>query len=186
MALLKPKLITIEEFEAFIAQSENADRLFELVDGEIEEKMPTEEHGVLTLRIGSKLLIFVEINDLGRVAVEVRYRNPDDPNNTRLPDVSFTSKERALPLVKKGSVPQMPDLAVEVQSPDDSLPKMRAKARYYLANGCKIVWLVLPSKRLVEVYRADETEDILTEADTLDGGDVLPGFILPVKAIFAD
>lgn len=186
MALLKPKLVSVAEFEAFIARPENEDRLFELVDGEIEEKMPTEEHGVITLRIGSRLLVFVETHDLGRVAVEVRYRNPDDPNNTRLPDVSFTSKERVLPLVKKGSVPQMPDLAVEVQSPDDSLPKMRAKARYYLANGCKLVWLVLTSKHLVEVYRSDETEDILTEADVLDGSEILPGFTLAVKALFTD
>ncbi len=63
---------------------------------------------------------------------------------------------------------------------------MRAKASYYLANGTRLVWLVLPEKRLVEVYRADGEVDILTENDTLSGDDVLPGFALPVQAIFAE
>jgi Uma2 family endonuclease len=87
--------------------------------------------------------------------------------------------------VKKGSVPEMPDLAVEVKSPDDSLKLLRDKAHYYLANGTRLVWLVIPEKRLVEVYTPDD-EQILTEEDTLSGEDVLPGFTLPVRDIFAD
>lgn len=60
---------------------------------------------------------------------------------------------------------------------------MREKADYYLANGVRLVWLVYPEKHLVVVHTPD-TEDILTENDTLDGGDVLPGFKLPVRDIF--
>lgn len=78
----------------------------------------------------------------------------------------------------------MPDLAVEVKSPDDSLRALRDKARYYLANGCRLVWLVLPDKQIIEVYTADKQP--LTEADTLTGGEVLPGFALPVRQVFAD
>ena len=77
----------------------------------------------------------------------------------------------------------MPDLAVEVKSPDDSLSKLREKAAYYLANGTLLAWLVYPKKRLVIVLTPD-SEEILTEDDTLDGGDVLPGFTLPVRDIF--
>ena len=78
---------------------------------------------------------------------------PHDRHNARLPDIAFTSRERALPIVSKGAVQQMPDSAIEIQSPNDSLKKLRAKATYYLANGARLVWLVLTEKRLVEIYR---------------------------------
>ena len=186
MALEQTKTYTVEEFERFLALPENADRLFELIDGEIVEKMPTEEHGLVGSNINAHLWNFNHQHKLGRVTIEPRHQTPDNRYNSRLPDVAFTSKERALPLVTKGAVQQLPDLAVEIQSPDDSLRKMRAKAAYYLANGSRLVWLVLPEKRLVEVYRADGEVDILTENDALDGGDVLPGFALPVQEIFAE
>ena len=80
----------------------------------------------------------------------------------------------------------MPDLAIEIQSPDDSLKKLRAKAAYYLANGARLVWVVLAEKRLVEIYRANGEVDILNENDILDGEDVLPGFTLPVHEMFAE
>jgi Uma2 family endonuclease len=179
----QPKLMTVDEFEQFLTLPENRDRYFELVHGEIVEKpMPTEEHGVIALKIGSKLLIFVEMKGVGRVGVEVRNRTPSDEHNTRQPDISyFSNSER--PLVRKGAVSQMPDLAVEIKSPDDSYKEMREKADYYLANGARMVWLVYPEKQLVEAHTPDDF-DILTLSDILGGGEVLPGFMLPVRDIF--
>ncbi len=182
MMVIQNQLYTVDEFEAFLALPENRERLFELLNGEIVEKVPTEEHGIIVLRIGSKLLIFVDLHALGRVAVEVRHRIPADNHNARMPDISFRS-DTTTPVVKQGSVPVMPDLAVEVKSPDDGYRELREKADYYLANGSRMVWLVYPEKRLVEVHTPDDL-DILTMDDTLDGGDVLPGFRLPVKDIF--
>jgi Uma2 family endonuclease len=63
---------------------------------------------------------------------------------------------------------------------------MRDTAAYYLANGSRLVWLVYPNYRLIEVYRPDADIVILGEEDTLTGGDVLPGFELPVREVFAD
>lgn len=179
---VQQKLITVAEFERFLSREENSGRLFELIEGEIVEKMPTEEHGIISLRLGSKVLIFVDLHKLGRVGVEIRHGLPDDEYNERLPDISFRAGLEH-EVVKEGTVPQMPDLGVEIKSPDDSLKKMRAKARYYLENGTRLVWLVLPKERLVEVY-APDFEDILTENQILDGRDVLPGFRLPVVEIF--
>jgi Uma2 family endonuclease len=181
--VVERKLYTIAEFEAFIAQPENQDRLFELIDGEIFEKMPTEEHGVLGAGLAHVLLTFVKPRKLGRVAVEARHHAQNDNHNDLLPDVSFTSKERMLTLVKQGTVPQMPDLVIEIQSPGDSLKKMRAKAEYYLANGARMVWMLYPKKHLIEVWTQDDIQ-ILDENDTLDGGDVLPGFKLSVRDVF--
>ncbi|MBC7810530.1 MAG: Uma2 family endonuclease [Burkholderiales bacterium] len=178
------KLVMVDEFEEFIALPENRVRLLELVNGEIVEKMPTEEHGAIASKCHGEIYIFLKQNPIGRLTIEARYRPKDDQYNDRLPDVSFTSAERALPLVKKGAVPQMPDLAIEVKSPDDTYKEMREKAAFYLANGARMVWLVYPEKRMVEVYRLDADIDILTNGDVIDGADVLPGFTLAISDMF--
>jgi Uma2 family endonuclease len=182
--VIKQHLLTIEEFEGLLELPENADRLLELIDGELVEKMPTEEHGIVTGNILAPLHTYAKSTKSGRVGTEIRHRKPEDNHNSRLPDVSFSKAKR--PIVTEGNVSQMPDLAVEVQSPDDSIKSLRNKAAYYLANGSKMVWLVYPSKRLVEVYIANGEVQILLEDEILSGGDVLPGFELPVKDIFAD
>jgi Uma2 family endonuclease len=174
--------VTTTDFERFLQLPENEDRLFELIAGEIVEKMATEEHGVIALNIGALLRAFVKQHSLGRVGVEIRHQLPKDHYNSRLPDVSFTSGTRSV--IRKGGLPQMPDLAVEIQSPDDSIKKMRNKANYYLANGTRLVWLVFPSKRYVEVYQLDSEMEVLFGDDQLDGVDVLPGFTMSVADVF--
>ncbi len=178
------KLYTVAEFEELLAQPENADRKLELIDGEIVEKVTTEVHGMIAAKITARLLIYDEINQLGgRTVVEVHHRAPSDDQNARIPDVAYTTAQRLLLPTEKGSVPQMPDLAVEVKSPTDSYKNTREKAHYYLQHGVKLVWLVYPEKKFVEVYTPDD-QDVLMIEDTLDGGAVLPGFQLAVKDIF--
>lgn len=181
--VVERKLYTVGEFEAFTALPENRDRLFELINGEIVEKVPTELHAALAARLTIRMGVFVEQNDLGRVTVEPRHQMPDDPHNTLLPDVAFTSKERAQVIVTRGAIPYMPDLVVEIKSPDDTYKAMHDKADYYLAHGVRMVVLLYPEKRLVEVRTPDDRQ-LLTDGDTLDGGDVLPGFSLAVSDIF--
>lgn len=183
MSAQQERLYTVEEFEKLIAQPENRERLLELVDGEIIEKNLTEEHGEITALVGTALVAFVRPRKLGRVGVEVRHRMPQDRRNSRLPDISFIAGKR--PRVTEGSVPQMPDLAIEVKSPDDSLKGLRERAQYYLLNSTRLVWLFDPAKRYVIALTADD-EQIFLEHEMLDGGDVLPGFTLPLADIFGD
>jgi Uma2 family endonuclease len=178
------RVYTVEEFEVIAEQPDNEDRLLELVDGEIVEKVPTELHSIVSGNIFSELREFVKLRNLGRVVFEVRYRVPGDETNSRIPDVSFTRAERLLPVVEKGAVPQLPDLCVEVQSPNDTPKKMRDKAAYYLENGAQLVWLVYPKKRMIEVQYPDGEFDIFTAGETLTGGDVLPGFTMLVSKAF--
>jgi Uma2 family endonuclease len=180
VANIKPA--TLDDFEHFITQPENANRLFELIRGEIVEKVPTQLHGLIAGLIATFLNLFILKNPLGWVMVEARYRLPDDHENDYIPDVSFIAKGRG-PLIEKGPAAYMPDFAVEIKSPDDSLLEMRKKASYYLAHGSRLVWLVYTEKRLVIVLSAN-SEDILSESETLNGGDVFPGFTLPVRDIF--
>lgn len=176
--------ITVEAFERLLRLPENRDRLLELIDGKIVEKMPTEEHGFIAAILATLLNNFVLPRKLGIVAVEARHRIPTDRRNSRLPDVSFRYGNG--PLVREGAVPRMPDLAIEIQSPDDTVKAMREKAAYYLANGVRLVWLIFPQKRYVEVYRPCAEMEIFFGRDLLDGGDLLPGFTLPVQELFAE
>lgn len=181
--VLRIDLATLQEFETFMAQPENRDGRFELIHGDIIEKaMPTELHGLIVANLIALLWSFVNHTGRGRVGAEIRNRMPGDDHNSRQPDVSYFA-DTSRPIVERGPVPQMPDLAIEVKSPDDSYKAMREKADYYLANGAGMVWLVLTEKRQVEVHRPGKL-DVLGESDTLDGGTMLPGFTLAVKDVF--
>lgn len=178
----KQKLYTVEEFEAFLARLENDDRLFELIHGAIAEKMPTEMHAGIVFLILGHLFVYFQQNPIGWALPEARYGLPKDKRNSRIPDISvIIGRDR--PLVEKGAAPYVPDLAIEVQSPDDSLKKMRQKADYYLTNGTKMVWLIYTDSRLAEICTPDG-ERLLNPDQTLDGGEMLPGFKLTVRDIF--
>lgn len=178
--LTQQQIYTVDEFENIISLPENHERLLVLVNGEVKEKAVTQEHRVIAILIGSPLFIYIETHKLGYMGIEIYYVHPDDRRNSRLPDVSFTSSHN---IVKKGAVLNMPDLAVEIQSPDDKLTEMREKAHFYLAHGSRMVWLVYPATRIVEVLTPDG-EQVLGEDGVISGGDVLPGFTLAVKDIF--
>jgi Uma2 family endonuclease len=183
--LLADKLYILEEFEDFLRQ--HGERRYELIYGEIIEKMPPEQHGVISLKIGARLLAFVEQHQIkAHVGVEVRYERPEDRYNSRIPNVSLRLTDE--PLTDKGAVLQMPDLAVEVQSPDDDPHDLREKASYYLHKGSRLVWLIYPNRQQVEVCRLDANSQMeivtLNSDEMLTGGDVLTGFHLLVADIF--
>jgi len=115
--------------------------------------------------------------------ISVLCRVLSDSLNARIPSISYFIDD-SRPIVTRGAVPLMPDLAIEVKSPDDSYKTMRGKAAYYLQNGSKLVWLIYPEKRVIEVYRAGGDDDFLNIEDTLTADDLLPGFALPVRTLF--
>lgn len=180
--MVERTLTTQADFEVFLAAPEHRERRFELINGEVVEKMVTEEHGVIVLTIGAEITLYFRQNPIGRAGVEISHRREGDDINTRIPDLSAIIGADK-PIVRDGVTPYYPDLAVEVKSPNDTYRELRAKARFYLANGSRMVWLVYPEKKIVEVYTAAE-EWLLTEGDTISGGEVLPGFALPVSAVF--
>jgi Uma2 family endonuclease len=179
---IAPHKTTVEQFEAFIALPENADRSFELINGEIVEKMPTVPHGRYAARITLKLGAYLEDKQIGFVVTEARFRPEHDTENDLIPDVAVI--QEGMPEPDTGPGLYMPMLAVEIKSPHDSLRQMRKKAYYYLANGARMVWLIVPDKRVVEVITADE-ETLYLEEDVLTAEELFPGFSLPVRAIFS-
>ncbi|MEL6270443.1 MAG: Uma2 family endonuclease [Chloroflexota bacterium] len=184
---IETQLYTVERFEVYLRADENRARRLELVHGTVVEKpMPTEEHGLIVANMVFLLKLFLRGKNMGRVVVETAYRASADALNRRIPDLSYTANDDARPLTTQGAVPRMPDLAVEVKSPDDSYAEIREKATYYLNNGVKLVWLVYPDGRRVEVFAAGAEAVTLEAENTLTGGDVLPGFQTKVSAIFED
>jgi Uma2 family endonuclease len=90
----------------------------------------------------------------------------------------------AAPPVERGPVPFMPEMASEIKSPSDSYPLLREKAAYYLAHGTRLVWLIYPERKVVEVYRAGGESELYTPEHELDGGEVLPGLLIRAADIF--
>lgn len=181
---LQQQAITIAEFERFL--EEHPEGLYELVNGEIREKLPTERHGEIAVVISSLIHTYLSAQEkrFGRVSVEARFRPAEDETNDLLPDVSFRRTEGKA--VNSGPVQGVPDLAVEIKSPKDKIVEMRQKAQIYLTNGAAMVWLVYPDDLLVEVYTPQEDVYILQRGASLSGGDVLPGFSVIVDTIFAE
>lgn len=179
----RQRQVTIADYEAIVSDPAHADRRFELVHGELVEKMPTQLHGLLVAFFIIEIGLYLRRNPLGRVMTEVRFQPPGQQMNARIPDVAFVRSE-AGPVVVQGATPYLPDLAVEIQSPDQSEDALREKAAFYLAHGTRAVWLVYPAARRVEVI-TPEGRVSLGEGDVIAGGEVLPGFALPVRDVFA-
>lgn len=184
MALPTEKLHTVDEFEDFIARPENRDRHFELIEGVIVEKaMPTDEHSLIVGVVLYFLAGYALERGLGLPGPESRFRVPGNLRNTRQPDLSMILDPDA-PITTRGASPRAPDVIVEVRAPDENYDDLRDKARWYVANGVRLVWLVFPRPRIVEVYRPGAPSEILTADDSLEGYDALPGFALPAARLF--
>lgn len=84
-----------------------------------------------------------------------------------------------------GYWPGAPDLAVEVVSPEDVYTELEEKVLEWLEAGTRMVVVVNPRKRAVTVYRSLSDVVVLTNHDILDGGDVVPGWKLPLGNLFA-
>jgi Uma2 family endonuclease len=163
--------------------------VYELIRGElIKVSSPLGyEHGLVAMNIAGPLFEYVRTKNLGNVyAAETGYLLEQYPDTVRAADVSFVSRERienAKPV--KGYWKGAPDLAVEVNSPSDTMGRIEGKVAEWLESGVRLLWIISPKMRNVTVYRSLTKVVVLTEKDTLDGGDVVPGFQISVAEIFA-
>ncbi len=173
------KLMTVEEFE-----SQYIGLPYELVEGVVVEIMPPGiEHGGIARRTGARMGDFVDAHHLGEVVVESGFRLSNI--TMRAPDVWFISKAKLDAMNDRRRFGAFaPDLAVEVISPDDRANEVQAKVQMFLDAGTAIVWVMYPALRQVFVHRSDHTVRVFSDADTLDGGDLLPGFQVAVADLF--
>jgi len=160
---------------------------YELVGGELVESPVSEESNLIAGWIAYLLNAFILPKRSGFVIPEQTYQCfPNDLNRVRRPDVSFLRAERrpAGPL-RHGHTPDVPDLVVEVVSPNDIAYDLEEKLADYRAAGVPLIWVVYPNRRTVQIYAGgSEVPSVLHESDTLTGGEILPGFSVKVADLF--
>lgn len=149
---------------------------YELVEGQIRVSPAGSRHGRVCMRLGARLQVFVEAHQLGDLFdSSTGFRMPG--GNVRLPDVAFVARGRfADEEAPEGFADLAPDLAVEVLSPGDRSRDVLDKVGEYLQAGVRLVWVIDPKRRTAAAYRSLTDVRTLGPADSLDGGDALPGF----------
>ncbi|HEX9581588.1 MAG TPA: Uma2 family endonuclease [Gemmatimonadales bacterium] len=177
-------LVTAEELE----RMGEMDFGYELVRGKLVPVSPAgDRHAELAAVVTGALFAFVRPRHLGVVHVEAGYILARDPDTVRGPDVAFISRERRrVARGQRGFVSGAPDLAVEVRSSDKPFAELQAKGAEYLEAGTRLVWLVDPLSQTVQVHEPGRAPRVLAIGGVLDGGDVLPGFTLPLAELFAE
>jgi Uma2 family endonuclease len=176
----RPSLI---HFDEFVALPENAEKLFEFIQGEIVEVPSNPYSSQVASRVNYHLYGYVDQHDLGHVTGEAGGYQVFGERYA--PDVAFISKTRQAELPAQGYNPLPPDLAVEVVSSETAEEQRRLsfKISNYMAAGV-VVWVIYPQHKEVEVHSPHQAAKILYLEDTLEGQGALTGFRLPVKAIF--
>ncbi|MFN8593523.1 MAG: Uma2 family endonuclease [Thermomicrobiales bacterium] len=174
--------ITLEELERL-----PEDECGEVIRGEMLPVSPVGmDHGDIVGNLLIPLKTAVRAQRTGFVGIEVGFVLRRDPLVVLAPDIAFIRSDRLPPPERRQSFFHgPPDLAVEVVSPSQSAPEAHDKVLLYLDAGTPLVWVVHPQQRTVTVYTPDRTARILGETDTLDGGEVLPGFTLALSEVFA-
>jgi Uma2 family endonuclease len=173
--------------EDVLSLDEHYNVICELIDGVLVRKPKGAEESRLAVLIGTYLFLFVRKHKLGEVLGEAGLLELM-PGQVRIPDVAFISKKRfpGGKRPKKKVWPAVPDLAVEILSESNTPREMARRRREYFAQGTVLVWQVNPENKTVEVFTSPTESKVYHVGQTLDGGDVLPGFKLKVSEIFED
>ena len=187
--------MTLREFEA-----KYAGKRYEYVDGravpmgpeiigdkgEVTVAATKSEHGLVVDVCQFAVSSFVREHKLGRVfGAETGFIMREDTHEIRAADIAFVASER-LRFVERGEwLPFPPDLAIEVISEYDTARDIRQKAEAYMKNGTRLLWMVYSDQRIIDVHRPGQPIVTLSVDDTLDSGDVLPGFSASVRTIFS-
>ena len=173
--------------EQDVVDQEAHSRLCELVDGVLVEKPMGYLESILAIAIARHLANFAVPRKLGFIS------GPDGmmrlfPGLVRIPDVAFAARNRFLDgKLPIEPIPDLaPDLAVEVVSSSNTPAEMARKRREYFDAGVRLVWIVEPTTRTVTVFSSPQESVELGQHDSLDGGDVLPGFSLAIAELFAE
>lgn len=160
---------------------------FELVSGVLVRMSPSSvRSNAISIRIAHLMLGFVDDHDLGAVGgSEGGFRLKADPDTVRAPDVWFIRKDR----IPAGGIPDdfwpgAPDLAAEVLSPTDRTADIWRRVGEYLEAGARLVWVLDPKTQSAVAFPADSLPVIIPADGVLDGGAVLPGFVLPLREVF--
>ena len=179
------RLVTLAEYAALPQHPR-----YELVKGKLVEQMTASaEHEESVILISHHIVTHTLANRMGKVFGSNRgfVTIPGAPSTSRMADVSFISNERLNRPELHGMLYNGgPDLAVEVVSPSNPAAEIARKVAEYLAAGSKAVWVVNLARRTLTVHTLDAAPQTLTDRDTVDGADYLPGFACAVADLLPE
>lgn len=186
---VKKRLYTVDDVLELQGWDGERDRKYELINGDLIEMSPTNyPHARLAGRLFRYFEDYAESRNLGEASVEAGFHPASDRSTLLAPDVAFIRRARLPDPDSFTFVGFMPDLAVEIKSPSNSMAELRRKSAIYLENGTQLVWLINPTRRIAEVCRLGEDGQLqrqtLEPEGTLSGEDVLPGFELDLRRLF--
>ena len=174
-----PTRVSVEEFLAM----EETKPYLELINGEVVQKaMPGPKHSATVLYLGTELTLFVRRKPVARVDTELRHRSLDQ-DWVFLPDICVTLRD-LWPKGVSGPVEVMPDLAIEVLSPDDRAGRVAERVDFYLRAGTALIWVIDPELEHVTVYRPGAAPEFHRNNGTLDAAPILPGFTVDLAELF--
>ena len=186
---IQQRLYDIDDLWRIVCEAGD-DKRYELIEGEIIEMPPVvEEHGFLAGKLFHYFMLYDPQQQQGIPSVETGFYTLANRSVLLAPDVAFRLSSTSAASPQKRWVSQMPDIAVEIKSPRDSLPQLRRKAAIYLRHGARLVWIVLPDTESVEIHRlgadGEKQREVIGIEGQLSGEDVLPGFRLALSTLYA-
>ena len=146
------------------------------------------QHGQIAFDLAALVRPYLKQSGLGVGLSEVGFLLSHGPDTVRAPGLAvvLTSRYRSAAHTKEGYFEGPPDVAVEIRSPSNSAEDIDEKVAEYFAAGARMVWTITPGRRTVMVYELDRAPRVFRFEETLDGGNVLPGFALAVAELFPD
>jgi Uma2 family endonuclease len=172
--------LTLEQFLTL----EETEPASEYACGEVVQKpMPNRHQAAVQFFFAAMLFNFLARTPIGRAFTEFRcIFGPPGLERTYVPDLTYVANEC---LTADLYLRAAPDLAVEILSPDQDAGRFLDKIQFYLRHGVRLAWVIDPVRETVTVLVPEHDARVLTRGDTLDGGEVLPGFSVAVDEIFA-
>jgi Uma2 family endonuclease len=178
--------MTAEDFYGWCHRPENRDRAFELERGKVVEmSRPGERHGVVCVNVTYLIGAYLRQRGKGRACANdtgiVLERGPD---TVRGPDLFLYDKGRPYDQLEEKYSEEVPQLVVEVLSPNDRHMMVMLRILEFLQRGVAVVWLIDPEMRTVMVHRADQLPQAFDENDELTGAPAFPDLRFPVRDLF--
>ena len=176
------KRLTLDEF----LQLPEAEPALEYFAGVVSQKVsPKSYHGAIQFELARLIDSSAWPGKLARVFTQTRVTFG---GASLVPDVIVLRWER-IPSDPQGRMVRdfllPPDVAVEIGSPGQSVTALDRRCRWYIANGMPVALLILPDDESVRVFRPNQNPRTLRDSDVIGLGDVLPGFELTVRGLFA-
>jgi Uma2 family endonuclease len=183
-----PRLLTAADLAVLPSQLPSGPVRWELDNGRLVVMAPPGYvHGSVELNVATQLKVQGEHRGLGQAACgDVSIVLRENPDRVVGADATFiASTSLPVRLSPEGYLQTIPELVVEVRGKNDAQPEIDQKVGDYLQAGVRVVWVPDPERQIITVYRPGQAPQVLGPQDTLTVDDVIPGFKMPVRDVFA-